>query len=498
MNNLLFRYPRAMILLAIFSFICGQPAEFQISGSNYFEYWLFYYPPHDDSLMIDSTYQEHLEEKLKVIASYGNITVKGVFFLWDPSLFINRGYNYFDYSFDYRKDPVNLILGRYYTTLGRGLCLNQYLDEDFRVDNSLKGIKGGLNFYHQHLTLLSGRTRNLFFEQNAYKIITDTVISDQIRAVNWETDLIPGCQLASRYVRVNRRDDLTPKAFTELYGGDININYKFLETYVEYAQLLGCQPVIGGRITGSGLYASLGFARPGFGAAFQYMDYDSLDVGGAGYRYNEPPTPIKSGISVNRGNDEKGFGGMMVCSPLKNITGELNYSQLKTHDRQTGVEEAVIKISIHHREKLELTGNLEYQVKNKIEFPIREKTELKPNINITYDLGSFYLEGELEQNNIQADTSSYRDQSVLCSIGKAEIFALTLRYEHRNRVPEWLVDKISSETNWPLAELNLQLTHRHALRVRIGAEKGGLVCMGGICRWEAPFKGIKIVFTSMF
>jgi hypothetical protein len=49
-----------------------------------------------------------------------------------------------------------------------------------------------------------------------------------------------------------------------------------------------------------------------------------------------------------------------------------------------------------------------------------------------------------------------------------------------------------------MAELSVDLTSKQNLRIRVGAEQGGLVCSGGVCRFEEPFKGIKVVLTSLF
>jgi hypothetical protein len=146
-----------------------------------------------------------------------------------------------------------------------------------------------------------------------------------------------------------------------------------------------------------------------------------------------------------------------------------------------------------------LTAAIEKIVKQGIEVPIEKKTETKPHLEISYNFGSFFVGSEYGIEFVTSDTSDYRDQALAVSIGKPELFVLTLRYETRNRAPQWLVDlrKIGPETNWPVAELSLDLTARHNLRIRVGAEKGGLVCTGGVCRFEEPFKGIKLVLTSI-
>jgi hypothetical protein len=232
----------------------------------------------------------------------------------------------------------------------------------------------------------------------------------------------------------------------------------------------------------------------------------------SGYRYNEVPTPIKSGISVNRGIDEIGYGVSLFASPFDFMSIEIENNQISTHDTtlntfkdiitlnedMNGVLEQTAKITVNPNYDLEITGGIERLIKQGIEAGIDRKSETKPNFEVTYNFGQFFIEGGYEHNLITCDTSDYYDHAVSFSLGKPELFVLSLRYERRNRVPEWLIPKLGEETAWPMAELSLDLTHRHNLRIRIGGEKGGLICSGGVCRFEEPFKGIKVVLTSMF
>jgi hypothetical protein len=228
------------------------------------------------------------------------------------------------------------------------------------------------------------------------------------------------------------------------------------------------------------------------------MDYDSIGFGGGGYRYNEPPTPIKSGISVNRGTDEFGYGASLNYSPLDNLNFEVNYNDIATHDKTQGVLEQILKVKSDPNENLEILGAIERVVKEQIELPIETKTEFKPWLEGTYNFGESFVEATYEHDLVTADTSKYYDHSLAVSIGKSELFQFTLRYERRNHTPAWLINKLGTDKSWPMAELSLDLTSKHNLRVRVGGEKGGLVCSGGVCRFEEPFKGVKIVLTSIF
>ncbi|MEO0084605.1 MAG: DUF6029 family protein [candidate division WOR-3 bacterium] len=487
----------SLLLVFCVSFISAQ--TIQISGGNTGEYWLF----------IDSL-KEHIEDKLKLSLSYNEFVLSGQFFFWQPSLPNLKRLQYIDYAIEYKNEPIDITYGRYYATFGQGLVLNQFLDEDFKTDNSIYGAKIIFNILNSDLSVLFGKPRNIFFEENQYKITNDT--TDQLRAIEFNTNLIPKTKLGGRYLRFNRRVDLTPKSFTEIFGVNLGFASGPYDAYLEYARQLGCYPVLGGRLTGNGLILSQSLTFSGLGLSLQIFNYDTIGYGGTNYRYNEPPTPIKSGISVNRGTDEIGYALGINYSPFANLNIEVGQNKITTHylpynrikqliyinNNLAGILEQIIKVKANPNEKLELISGVERVVKQQIELPINKKIETKPYLEATYNLGEYFIEGSYEHNFITTDTSRYYDQAISVSVGKSELFQLTLRYERRNRIPVWLLNKLGSEKSWPMAELSLDITNKHNLRVRIGGEKGGLVCSGGVCRYEEPFKGIKVVLTSIF
>ncbi|MGQ9816384.1 MAG: hypothetical protein ACUVQ3_00295 [bacterium] len=397
------------------------------------------------------------------------------------------------------------------------MCLNQFLDEDFNNDNSLFGLKSDLQFFKSNLTLFTGRPRNIFFEELKYTIKNDT--TDQLRGVNFETKLLNikndigfNTKFAGRYVRLNRQEDLTPKAFTEIFGGSANVILGHWENYFEYARHWATTPVVGGRLRGDGYLFTTSLSLSGYGLSLQLIDYTDLGVGGSGYRYNEPPTPIKSGISVNRGIDEIGYGIALVVSPFDFLSIEIDNNKVSVHndtlsrfrqflymdEKINGVKEQSFKAITHPTELSEVSFGIDYIVKQKIELPVERKIETKPYLELQYDFGTFFIESGLEQTRVNADTSTYHDRAISLSIGRSARFVITLRTEKRDRVPECLIPKLGEETFWPMLELSLDLTTRHNLRLRIGGEKGGLVCSGGVCRFEEPFRGVKAVLTSIF
>lgn len=504
-----------LLLAAVFfgSISVLSAQDLRLGGANYGEYWVFFADEEPDT-----NYREHLEDRFKLSLGYGDITLLGTFFISDPSLPETQKLSYIDYSAQYSKDPVSILYGRFNKTFGRGLVLNQFVDEDFKIDKSLYGIQASLKYFQSELTVLSGKPRNVFFEENVYSIKNDNDTTAQIRGVDLETKLVPRITLGGRYVRFNQETNLTPEAFTELFGGNIEFKTGPFNAYLEYAQQMGTRPGLGGRLKGQGLLFSTGLAISGLGVSFQMMDYDTIGFPyNRNYRYNEPVTPIESGISVNRGVDEIGFGASVYYSPFDFVTIELDNNKISVHDTSASkfeqifttngtmpaVLEQTVKLQTYPTYDMEIAVGMDKLVKDSIELPLMQKTETKPYLEITYNFGALFLETLYEHDFVTAvdaiGSFDYYDHSLAVSIGKPELFVLTLRYERRNKeAPERMVDKLSAETSWPLAELSLDLTTRHNLRIRVGAEKGGLICSGGVCRFEEPFKGVKMVLTSIF
>jgi hypothetical protein len=492
---------KRFLLLALLV-AAGFGADLRITGANTGGFWVF-----TDTAF---QYKEHFEDKLKLNAAYGDLSLRSVFFTWFPSLphSLIDSLTYVDYTVGYAKDPVGVQYGRIYATFGRGLCLNQYLDEDFRVDNSLSGVKAEINKFQSRLTMIMGKPRNIFFEENMYKIKND--MSDQIGGVNLDIGMVPKTNLGGRYVRINTRNDLEPGAFSELYGGNAGTSIGPFEFYGEYARHMGCYPVVGGRLSGDGMLFTGGFSIPRLGIMGQYMDFDSLGFPySATYRYNEPPNPIKAGIGVTRGVDERGYGGTLILTPIDPLNLEGSYNQLATHDGTGGVYETVVKVMGRPTGRIEMLAQTEYIIRDSIESiaigpqtVFYRKQELKPLLNVTYDLGEFYVEADYEMGRYTVEAldlkSTYTDMDVSLAIGRPEFMVLTVKYGWRDRTPYWLIDKITNEKSWPLAELSWDISNRHNLRILAGAMRGGVICTGGVCRFEVPFKGIRLTMTSLF
>jgi hypothetical protein len=480
-------------LLSIFITVLG--ASFSIQGVNRAEFWTY-----------QQEWATHYEDKLELVGRYGDFNAELGVLMFEPSKHgpsIRKPLRLFDYSIGYNPRDLEVRLGRFYTTFGQGLTLSSGADDDFRHYKSLQGLLGRLNLpFSSELTLLGARLRDVFFQENTYKIMNELDTTDQLLGADLTTRPVQFLGIGGRYVRINREVDPTPRAFTELFGGNCQLNFGPISTGAEIAWRLGTKPGIGGREKGVGYIINLSATFAGFSVLGQVVDYTRLGFPAGVYHYNDPPTPIKSGVAINRGVDERGFGIQVSGMPLNGLYLEANLDRLFVHDdTSAGVVEAEVKgrYSLATSWTLELKFNHLFQ-KN-IELGTYQRSADRPAILINYLIGqhTFALEAELGWiTELPTDTTHitrwrYHEPLISFSYGPGEKWLFTLGWQG---VDQDSLKRYDYQTSWPVLEAVYNISERNVLRIRIGAEKGGYTCSGGVCRYESPFRGVKLQLIS--
>jgi len=488
-------------------------AELSIQGVNQAECWLY-----------KQDYATHLEDKLDLNLRYGDLRGGLGFFLYEPSKPWNvdrQPLRLFDYTVAYSPKQLELLYGKFFQTFGKGLALRTYSDDDFRHYKSLHGLRGTMRLpLSTELVLLGARMRDIFFQENTYKVMNadsdhaDT--TDQALGANLESRPLGFLGVGGRYVRVNRTRDMEqypdpdswPRIFNELYGGNLTATAGPVELYGEVCQRLGTKPYVGGREKGLGYYLSGTVALGNYSLLGEYMNYDKLgfpDVVLAGrktYRYTDPPTPIKSGVAINRGVDERGYSLTASGTPVASLYVEATYGSLDApRDTSKGVLEGEGKVRYSLGSDWTFEAKFNHMVQKNIELHVASRSTDKPTVHVNYLLGrhTFALEAEYnfvtEDTGHMADPWKYHEAALTASYGYGEALLFTTGYQF---VDLKLDRRYKGETSWPVFEVVWSITNRNMLRVRVGAERGGYTCSGGVCREEAPFSGIKAQLISTF
>lgn len=493
----------ACLLAVVVSLAAG--ANLTIQGVNRAEFWAY-----------QDNWATHAEDKLDLNLRYGDLRGGLGLFLYEPSKPWNvdrQPLRLLDYTLSYSPKMLDVLYGKFFQTFGKGLTLRTYSDDDFRHYKSLHGLRGiGRLPLQTELVLLGARMRDIFFQENTYKVMNaDSVhadTTDQVLGVNLSSRPFSFAGLGGRYVRVNRTQDPTPKAFNELYGGDVSVSFGPVELYGEVCQRLGTRPYVGGREKGFGCYLTGTVAVSSYSFVGEFMSYDKLGFPDVllgdrkTYRYTDPPTPIKSGVAINRGVDERGFGVTASGTPAGPLYIEASLGSLSApHDSTKGVLEGEGKVRYSLGTDWTFEAKFNHMVQENIELHVASRATDKPTIHANHLLGQHTFALEVEYNFVTEDTGrmaepwKYHEAAISASYGYGEALLFTVGYQF---VDMTLVRRYKGETYWPVFEAVWSITERNMLRVRVGSERGGYTCSGGVCREEAPFRGIKAQLISTF
>jgi hypothetical protein len=507
------RTRNGIVALLILAGSAAAAPTFSVQGVNRAEFWAF-----RDSLMTS------LEDKLDLNLKYGDLHGVLGLFMFEPSkpwLGLRQPTRLLDYTIAYSPKRFEVLYGKYFQTFGKGLALNTFNDDDFRHYKSLKGLRATAHLpLRTDLVLLQGQMRDLFFQENTYKILNLADTSDQVLGADLSTrpfrdfirapEFARDFELGGRYVRINRGTDLTPKAFTELFGGDASAKVGPFQAYGEACWRQGTKPLVGGRDKGLGYYLNLVASIAGVSLLGEYMDYNKLAVPSditpgnlALYRYNEPPTPILSGGSVNQGADERGFGINASATPIGPLYLEADFGRLYTHDDTTaGVVEWQGKARYSVSTSWTFEGKFDHLQQKNVELGTAQRIMNDPTVHVNYVVGNHTFALEADHNFVTEEPSDsigtfwkYRETGVTLSYGYGANLLFTVGWQGVDRK---LHKRYADQTSWPIFETVWSITDRNVLRVRVGSEKGGYTCSGGVCRFETPFTGVKVQLISKF
>ena len=440
-------------------------SSLQYNLVNVADYWI-----ERDSL------KEYFYDRLDLSVFYKDLEV-GYFLLREIPSEPEKAISISTFNIGFKTEYLSISYGRLYPVFGRGLVLREYIDENFHIDKGITGISlfaevGDLTFL-----AISGRPKNALFAERHYYISNDT--TDVLRGININFE--GKISLGGRYVRLSTKEDPAPYSFSEFFGGNLGFLLGCFDTYLELAKKIAYNPYSGERTRGLGIYTSLSLAFKGLGGLIQYINYDSLALGWGGARYNEPPIINKTGLSINRGNDETGFGISLFISPKYALTINGGFSKTATHNEDKEITERFISVD-YMQDIFSGIFSIDYLSQNEIEPGILEKEEITPQIDLTF--GSFEVVGK--ENFVKEDNQNYRESTISLSYTHESLLTFTIIGETRT------IKKIDEKTRWLLFEVSGVIGNNHNIVIRYGSEKGGLTCSGGICRYEEPFNGLKV------
>jgi len=481
---------KIIILLAALS-LAAEAWAWNLNGNNQADFWL-------SQPGYSLSYREVLDLNLKGRLTNDLGIAGGIRYQQDEEVWADTA-TFRGLSKKYlllQSDQVSLWLGNYYAVLGRGLILNCVNDDRVRLDRDLDG--GYLKTGYRDWLEIKGLTGRV--QENTARINASTYLGGQAMVSPWETVDIGGI-----YLRANSSDRTSDvnynKPAEESFGGALGLRLWEVEYYGEYARrhTYGMlDPALGWIGTddqgGKGFYSSIGWTTDGIGLVLDIKDYRNMNS-----LVNAPPACNRDGRLLNSAADEQGLQVDFTVSPWEFIEMHGNYSRAETDNSGSNWEDTYFEGRWEMSPKWVIRAEARARTEDSLETEIiRRKykgggAECKwlyrdqKALTVRVDADKFnnlYIYGPLRYNEIRTGLS-WVPFGFIIIYAEMEV--------SDQRLPEY-----ENQSRWGRAGAVINLGPDQKLEVSAGQNKGGLVCSGGYCRYEPPFKGFKTTWIWSF
>ena len=415
-----------------------------------------------------------------------------------------------DYSlakrfFELQTKNINIRVGDFYETLGRGLIfslLKTFEREGLErvVDTTVDGAK--IQFQSGSLSLdIMGGWIDRREEDKKDKIVGGSLV--------WKAGSFAEIRLNGMYSRLEKGSLFSNKdVFMESISVDIpDISDKF-KFYGEFSLAQKKKYAGDRRQNGFGLYLESGLYFGNLSLLLEFKDYRHLD-----FEYNRSPLLENEDLDIlaNLFNDSAeniiGFSGRIdYFLPAIELLIYSKYS----YSEDTPPEEAVIGRA--ERKISHIYGGIEKKFKETGYWNIlagyRNETGAVPyfsvthghtfhyQFNLTYPvLPKWSVEADWKSKDFRGQFFTYFERRTFLSVHWTRRGILTLFYD-RTTDPETLAFK--DKKNWVAVQFELKISSSNVIRLFVGSSKGSVKCSGGICRYFPSFEGVRAEVVLRF
>ena len=425
-------------------------------------------------------------ENINVIYNNFNANVEYIYYY--PYKFQNiKQYNKIQKrNISYQSNNFNVTAGNFYISKSRNTSIGFYYDDKLLRDKYLDGINGTFDLNLLNFNFHIGLPYIKEFHNGFYNTLNDT--SDLITGVGFKYKpfewLNTGINYNHLFIGTINNSDQISNIF-------IHIPLNAIEFYTSLSYRTGFDRSIFITNKGLGIYSNLSFYLSAISLNIEGFYADTFDFGGSGFRYAEIPSLTYSGYSINRGMDELGTR-INFLSPLNNsinmVKSNFSYITTKTMDKR--LMEGFIGMTIYHN-SFSSEIALNYINEEFLHSDIDLKQTLKSKFEI-FLLSKIPVKFINREEFISEDTLNYLDSEFCIDITPLNNFTVYSSFVYRNK------DIRNEGTLWYIGGLRFDFLEHHTLQSEFGSRKGGIVCSGGICRYEDPFNGIKIKYTFSY
>ena len=413
----------------------------------------------------------------------------------DPELFtgIRRRFA------EYRGTLADLRVGTFYATFGRGLLLRAEEDEIVRLDRDIDGARGVVRWNRLTGQAVFGRPRHDETHER----------DDLLSGLELRAALAPGLSAGGGYVRrdASRAENgglgtaRLGEPVEELAGGSLQFSRGIFDGVVEWARryLWGMRGLNEGWVgideRGHALYGAFTFSLPGYAWLIEGKHYQDFAA-----PYSTLPPANAAGQPINNGRDERGIGLTLTANRddlvIESAWSWADAERANEPGRRYSAEGRVRR-DWWGRGALAIGGDWVREVE-------LESHALRayhgPRVEASYYLtptASLELHGKAYawENQVRGSLlQDYNEVVVDLSLSIGDARGATLSVIHASEP----VAEYDFADTWVALELAWAFSSTEELKIKVGDERGGIVCSGGVCHYEPPFSGVRAELVSRF
>lgn len=415
------------------------------------------------------------------------------------------------YTLSYRKKGVNVRLGNFYETLGKGLLYRGYEIKNSIYEDQIYRVKQG--FYRDLLGAAGSYSHRIFDVKGIYG---KSLINDlPPNASDNRLDEVGAGEVNVRFLNqrvgiiyLNNRNEFENSNYlSALLGGTI---FEKFDYYGEFAHRVGEDNQFLGlsEEDSYGAYLSLGYSDTGFGVSFELKDYHNMVIGSG---ISDPPTLVKehSYRLLNRSThvpfyfDESGMQIEMFIVPSDDQLLTLNHSRSKNVVGETRFNSAEYfvewQVTLKSRDQLKLFADYSY---DEVLF---ENARYAGGIYYTHPLkGNWSYSIETEFQHLERtfdETDAFQNIYTGLILNNSTKFSAALVWEFSNDtkftdVPS--TGEVEDAQHYPGVYLSYKPNRKNTIQLFGGKRRGGPACTAGICYEVLDFKGVELRWAIKF
>ncbi|MDD2597504.1 MAG: DUF6029 family protein [Candidatus Cloacimonetes bacterium] len=381
----------------------------------------------------------------------------------------------------YSQDAFSLHAGTTSETFGQGLSFRSYEDVEFDTDHRME------SFLIKYDSKLKFKTFYGGIESPSYADRWDLAYG-----ADAQYPVVKGIQLGASALGFRDLGAMNIYSFRDVFAGRLLLSKANLEAYTEYAVSKHYRKA-DGVTEGSAIYANADymFGPLQLGGAYKHYDnfsYRLQDLPLANYHAETLSDALASGI------DEEGWQARALLNLGYAWSLSADYAEAWDSPKDKQMNDLYVEVAYQGSQQY----NLSFSHIEKIDEAISYwQKEYYPALTAAFEIADLplTLKGEFKTVEKQslAKESSYYEPKLQAdfSVEKLSLsLGLSAHLEDFSSLME--------SRYMPNIEAKYPLFSHSDILIFAGKEAGGKVCRNGVCRFVAPFEGVKAEFTTRF